>query len=184
MSFDMASIAAVLSDDSEPVQSLFTTMTGRWRASGMKVVGLLGESHGIPDRKCGAGVVRDIVSGRPFAMYFDTPPKGGSCHLDPAGLEAASTQLLDQIATSDLVILSKFGKLETMRAGLIGAFEAAAEAGVPVLTSVSEKHRAAWESFAPGAAYLAPDAAALEGWRRGLKGRRIPDSPPINPLAP
>lgn len=170
--FVAGSVAAVLCGDSEPVQSLFATAIGGWRASGVKVVGLLAESHGIPGRACGAGVLRDIVSDRPYPIYFETPLQGTSCHLDPSGLEAACANLLDQIAASDLVVLSKFGKLEAERSGLVGAFEAAVEAGVPVLTSVSEKHRAAWEGFAPGAASLAPDLAAVDAWWCSMGGRR------------
>jgi hypothetical protein len=157
-------IAAVVGADSATTQLLLAAAVGDWRASGVKVVGLLAESHGIPDRNCGAGILRDIVSGKPFPMYFETPPSGTSCHLDPSGLQAACMSLLDQIAASDLVVLSKFGKLEAMRSGLVTAFEAAAGAGVPLLTSVSGKHREAWKAFAPGATCLTASEAALQAW--------------------
>jgi hypothetical protein len=163
-------IAAITGADSASVQSLLTAAVGGWRRSGARVVGLLAESHGIPDRNCGAGVLRDIVSGMPFPMYFETPPAGTSCHLDPSGLETAGGNLLDQIAGSDLVVLSKFGKLEATGAGLVAAFEAAIGAGIPILTSVSDKHREAWERFAPGATGLTADEAAIQAWWRAHAG--------------
>ena len=73
-----------------------------------------------------------------------------------------------QIQTGDLVVLSKFGKLEAMRSGLTGAFEAAIAAGKPVLTTVSEKHREAWRAFAPDATVLPADKTALQAWWRDL----------------
>jgi hypothetical protein len=51
-----------------------------------------------------------------------------------------------------------------MGKGLVGAFEVAMAGGKPVLTTVSEKHRSAWEIFAPGAIYLIADEPALHAW--------------------
>jgi len=61
-------------------------------------------------------------------------------------------------------VLSKFGKLEAAGQGLFPAFEAAAAAGKPVLTSVSSKHRDAWRAFAPDADFIQADEAALTEW--------------------
>ena len=74
------------------------------------------------------------------------------------------------IPAADVVVLSKFGKLEAAGGGLAPAFRAAAEAGKPVLTSVSGKQRDAWRGFVPDAAELAADGAALAGWWRAVGG--------------
>jgi hypothetical protein len=165
-------IAAVTGAESTTVQALFAALAAEWREAGAKVVGVIGEPHGIPGRDCGAGILRDIVSGKPFPIYLDIPPDDTACHLDATGVVAASTALRDQVLGSDLVLLSKFGKLEALHAGLIGAFETARAAGKPVLTSVSDKHRAAWTAFAPDATLLAADAAALQAWWRTQQPRR------------
>jgi hypothetical protein len=181
----MGNVAAVVGADSAAIQSLLAAAVAGWRRSGAKVVGLLAEPHGIPDRSCGAGILRDIVSSKPFPMYFETPPQGTSCHLDPSGLETAGGALLGQIAASDLLVLSKFGKLEAMGGGLVAAFEAAIGAGIPVLTSVSEKHREAWERFAPGAACLSADDVAIQAWWQSIgEGRKDVGARQIKDLAP
>lgn len=72
--------------------------------------------------------------------------------------------MLAGITDSDVVVLSKFGKLEAGGRGLIGAFEAAAAAGKPILTTVAEKHLEAWDAFAPEAETIAPSVAAIERW--------------------
>ncbi len=74
--------------------------------------------------------------------------------------------MLDQLSASEVDVLSKFGKLEAARQGLAPVFEAALAAGKPVLTTVSEKHRDAWRAFAPDAAALAADGAAIGSWWR------------------
>jgi hypothetical protein len=130
------------------------------------IAGVIGEAHGLPGRTCSAGILRDIVSGQPYPIYLETAPSHTSCHLDAAGVESACAEILDQVSMSDLVVLSKFGKLEAMGLGLANAFAAAIAAGKPVLTTVSDRHREAWAAFAPDAIYLIADEAALQAWWR------------------
>jgi len=63
----------------------------------------------------------------------------------------------------------KFGKLETKRAGLASAFEAAITAGKPVLTTVSDGHYDAWRALAPNAISLPADVAAIHAWWRAVR---------------
>jgi hypothetical protein len=162
-------IAVVQGADSESIQKLLASTVADWRAAGIRVAGVTAEVHGLPDRTCSAGLLRDIGSGHQFPIYLETAPLGTSCHLDARGVEAACASVIAQIATSDLVVLSKFGKLEAMRQGLFPAFAAAIAAGRPVITTVSAKHRDAWQAFAPDTACLDADKPALtEWWRRCL----------------
>jgi hypothetical protein len=122
--------------------------------------------------------LRDIGTGDRFAIYLETPPADTSCHLNAKGVEAACASVIDQIASSDLIVLSKFGKLEAMGRGLFPAFEAAIAAGTPIPTTVSDKHRDAWEAFAPDAAYLEASRSALaDWWSRQIAQMRDPDAP-------
>jgi hypothetical protein len=69
----------------------------------------------------------------------------------------------------DLVVLSKFGKVEAERSGLAPALARAMELGVPVLTSVAPKFSDAWDRFAaPYYVIVPPDLAAVEGWWRAV----------------
>ncbi len=164
MTATLGPIGTVIGPDSFAIQALFTAKAAEWRAAGLKVVGLIGEAHALPDRTCTAGTLRDIVTGKSFSMYLETPPKDTSCHLDSEGVESACASLLGQIAASDVVVLSKFGKLEAQHGGLAAAFDAAFAAGKPVLTTVSGKHRDAWREFAPSAVTMAADKQAIQDW--------------------
>ncbi len=157
-------IAAVVRTDDESAQALIAATVAEWRAGGAKVVGVIAEPHGLPGRTCRAGTLRDITSSRTYRMYLETAPSHTSCHLDAEGVQAACRGLLEQIAMSDLVVLSKFGKLEAAGGGLAPAFEAAMSAGKPVLTTVSEKHRDAWHAFARDAIDLNAEPRALRAW--------------------
>ena len=147
-------------------------------ALGVKVVGVLGEPHGPSDRTCTAGILRDIVSGKPYQIHLETPPNHTKCDIDAAGVETACAAVINDVLASDLVVLSKFGKLEAMRRGLATAFEAAIAAGKPVLTTVSDRHRDAWQVFAPDAILVPAGEAAIQIWWRAVQN--TPGSGPIN----
>jgi nucleoside-triphosphatase THEP1 len=157
-------IAAVRGADSARVQALFQHMVECWRASGIRIAGLIERPHGLADRRCNAGVLHDITSGRPYSIFRESVPRSDACHIDVAGVETASKAVQTQIAACDLVILSKFGKLEAAKHGLIRAFEAAIALGKPVLTTVSDHHLAAWHEFAPDASALDANPDDLEKW--------------------
>ncbi len=169
---DANRIAAVVRSDDETAQTLIAAAVAEWRAAGARVVGVIAEPHGLPERTCRAGSLRDIASGKSWQIYLETAPSHTTCHLDADGVQAASRGIIGQIAESDLVVISKFGKLEAGRGGLVPALAAAIEAGKPVLTTVSERYRDAWHAFAPDATEVAADPAAIRTWWRGV--RKVP----------
>jgi hypothetical protein len=144
--------------------SLLSTVAADWRGAGCNVVGVLAEDNDDAEATCSAGFLRDIASGRKYQVSLDTMPAGTICHLDAAGMADACAGLLDQIAAADVVILSKFGKLEASGQGLWPAFAAAAGAGKPLLTTVSSRHVAAMKAFAATAVWLEADYVSVERW--------------------
>jgi nucleoside-triphosphatase THEP1 len=160
-------IAALAGGDG--VAALLAATVAAWRAEGVKVTGVTGELHGLPDRTCGAGFLRDIASDAPYRIYLETAPSHTSCHLDADGVATACAAICEQIPASDLVVLNKFGKLEAMGNGLAPAFELAVASGKPLLTTVSALHRDAWSAFAPQAAFLNADRTVLQEWWQGMR---------------
>lgn len=160
-------IAAVVGISSNLVQPLFVDAIQTWSASGVRVAGLIEEINRLADRTCSAGMLRVIGSDDRHSIFLDVPPAGTSCHIDASGAGAASSDILKRLDACDLLVLSKFGKLEAAGGGLRPAFDAAIRSGIPVLTAVSEKHVEAWRSYAPSAKDLAPTAGALVHWWAG-----------------
>jgi len=161
-------IAIVQGAASAEIQQLLAAFVDRNRQR-LRIAGLIEGAAG-EGAACGAGQLRSIGSGDRFALFQELGPGSVSCSLDSSNLLEASEQVCGDIARGcDIVVLSKFGKLEAEnRWGLIAAFVAAMEAGVPILTSVSPKYMEAWSAFAaPFFVTLPPEIAALEAWQAG-----------------
>lgn len=157
-------IAIVANREGGDSAALLARMAAEWRARGAGVVGVLAQDNDDAEATCSAGFLRDIASGRTYSIHLDAPPADSACHIDAAGMSEACAGLLGQIAAADIVILSKFGKLEAAGRGLWPAFAAAIAAGKPLLTTVSPKHVDALKEFAPSAAWLEADGASVEHW--------------------
>lgn len=132
----------------------------------VRIAGLIEGSRegGAP---CGAAHLHSLADGRSFAIFEELGSGSAACSLNAEGVIEASERACRDIARGcDLVLLSKFGKLEAeSRSGLIPAFVAAMEAGIPILTSVSPRYEAAWSAFAaPLFTVLPPTGGALDAW--------------------
>lgn len=150
--------------DGPRLQALLAAAGAEWKAAGLRVAGVIAEAHDLPNRACSAGFLRDIGSGQACPMFLEAPPAGTSCHLDATGVESACAAVLGQIAASDVVVLSRFGKLEAAGGGLAPAFKAAITTGKPVLITISDLHRAACHGLAPDAPRPPADAVAIRDW--------------------
>src|SRR5262245_54539315 len=109
----MHQIAVVQGAPSGVVQELLTAFVAR-RQSRIRIAGVLAEGHGLPDRACSAGYLRTIGRrGELYSMFQDLGSGSTACHLEVVGVLAAAERVREDISAGcDLVVLSKFGKLE------------------------------------------------------------------------
>jgi hypothetical protein len=165
-----ASIAVVTGASNANVQNIFKSLADRWSGSA-RVAGVLAEHHGLADRACSAGFLRSILTGERYPIFQDLGPGSAACHLDGSAMLSATDAVQRDIAAGcDLVILSKYGKLEAANSGLADAFRAAIEAEVPILTSLSPAHEAAWKMFAtPLFVTLRPDPGEIDAWWHSVR---------------
>ena len=164
-------VAVVQGAPSTDVQQMFRDLVARWRAS-IRVAGVIEERDGVTEgRTCRAGMLRSIGDGTLYPMFEKLPPGATACDIQGAKVGRACEAVLSDIATGcDLVVLSKFGKLEASGQGLMAAFSAAAEAGIPLLTCASPASCEAWEGFAaPHAVILSARPEAIDGWLRSVE---------------
>jgi nucleoside-triphosphatase THEP1 len=164
-----ASIAAVGGADSAGKRALLGGFIGQRRAEGLRVVGVV-ETHDPCAGACGDMAVTDLATGARIGIAQDLGPGSTACALDPGGVALACAAVQRALRTgADVVVLSKFGKLEAAGGGLRDAFRAALERGVPVLTTLHPVLRADWEKFAGDLAEeIALEPQALEKWWRDL----------------
>jgi hypothetical protein len=158
-------IAAVQGASSADIQLLLTQFVGRWRQS-IRIAGVIEESEAADAEVCDAGHLVKVSDGARFQLFQDLGRGSTACCLDPAGVAAACEDVVREIASGcDLVILSKFAKLEVSGSGLTAAFAAALEHEVPVITAVSPIFQESWNNFAaPYFEMLPPHAAAIDDW--------------------
>jgi hypothetical protein len=163
-------IAAVQGASGALVQRVFGNLIERWRPA-YRVVGVLEEGYGRADRMRGAGHLKSIADGRRFPIFQTLGSGSNACQVDAVGATSACSAVQRDIAAGcDLVVLSKFGRLESERQGLMPALLSALELSVPVLIYVPIKFEQAWRQFAhPSFVVLPPEDAAIEHWWRGVK---------------
>jgi len=158
-------IAVIQGARSADIQRLLAAFVAGWQGR-IRIAGLVEEAQ-ADVCKCAPGRVHLIGEDRRVPIFQELGPGAESCSLDPYALVAAGEAVRARIAAGcDLVVLSKFGKLEAeSRSGLLPAFADAIEAGIPVLTSVAPKFQTRWAEFAaPYFAVLPPDLPAIEAW--------------------
>jgi hypothetical protein len=158
-------IAVVQGADGAVIQRLLGDVAAApWCPSG--VAGII-ELPKSDDPGCGRAMLRNIRSGATFSLFQDLGAGSTACALDPGGVtEACAAVCRDIAAGCDLVLLSKFGKLEAETGGgLLAAFVAAIEADVPVLTAVSPYNMDRWDTFAaPFYEVIGASQAEIAAW--------------------
>ena len=160
-----ARIIAVQGDASCAVQDLLAKLAGRWAADGHRVVGVVEETHPGARKSNGGAILRNLRTGAGYEIYQDLGPQSTACCLDARGFAEACQHVIDDLPACDVVVLSKFGKLESERGGLIAAFTAAALLEKPVITAVSPAFSACYLAFVgPFGAVVPPDEADLQAW--------------------
>lgn len=159
-------IAVVQGADSAAIQRLLAgVVAAPWCPP--HVAGVIELPESKKPGRCGPAVLRNIRDGATFSLFQDLGGGSTACALDPAGVtEACAAVCRDIAAGCDLVLLSKFGKLEAETGGgLLAAFIAAIEAGVPVLTSVSPHNLERWDAFAaPFYEVIGASQAEIAAW--------------------
>jgi nucleoside-triphosphatase THEP1 len=166
-------IVAVIGSSNISKQDLLADFVQRRRRQGLRVAGIIEIAARTASGACGSLSVVDLATGERIAITQNLGSGSTACNLDPAGLAEACAAAQRAIeAGADLVVLSKFGKLEAGRGGLCGAFASAIDAELPIVTTVNPVMREDWTRFAGDLADdVVADAEALESWWNGLAGR-------------
>ncbi len=159
-------IAVVQGADGATIQRLLAdVLTAPWRP--LRIAGVIEVPESDESGVCGAETLRNIGDGTVYPIFQDLGAGSTACALDPGGVvDACAAVCRDIAAGCDLVVLSKFGKLEgESGSGLLAAFAAAMEAGIPVLTAVSPRNQERWHAFAaPYYETIGPSLEQIAAW--------------------
>lgn len=162
-----ARIVAVQGASGDAIQSMLARLAARWAVDGTRVAGVI-EASVVGARKgSGGACLRNLGTRTTHAIYQDLGPLSTACCLDARGFADACQQVIDQMEACDIVVISKFGKLESERGGLLSAFAAAALLEKPVITAVSPAFHDSYLAFVgPYGTVVPPDEEDLYAWGR------------------
>ncbi len=167
-------IGALQGAKTAEIQKILVNFVERRLREGLRVAGMIEEpAQDDGGGACGSLVLRDVASSSLIPITQDLGSGSTACRLDSGGLAAACQAVLTAIDHgADLVVLSKFGKMEAEGGGLIDAFRAAAEAGVPCVTGVAPSVTGPFLDYAGGfSQWIEASDAALEHWWAGTPDR-------------
>jgi hypothetical protein len=167
-------LGAIMAVNSASAQALLTQVLARWGGA-LRIAGLI-EEPPASGEECSPGTLVSIHDGARFALGQDLGCEAQGCTLDSGALVSASAWVEQRLANPcDLLILSKFGKMEAMGSGLLSCLLAALDQGLPVLLTISPRFVEAWEEFAgPYAQTLPPEITAIERWIEGITAPASP----------
>jgi hypothetical protein len=163
-------IAALRAEEKPAAQQAMAAFADALKQRGARVAGVVQERRldAVTGRQ--RAVLRDVASGAIYEISQDLGSGSTACNLD-AGEIARACGALESAARAgaDLLVISKFAKVEAERGGFSDAFRLAIARRIPIVTAVSPHYLAEWREFAGDLArFHEADAAALGAWWRGL----------------
>lgn len=160
------SIAALRSKSTFEIQHVLESFAERRLKAGLRVAGVIEIADASAKGACRARALREFGAGALFPIAQDLGAGSTACNLDTAGLAAACANVLSAVERgADVVVLSKFGKLEAGGGGLIDCFAAAIEAALPCVASVPFPLAGSFAEWAGDfLEWVEPSESALEEW--------------------
>ncbi|WP_373504198.1 DUF2478 domain-containing protein [Aestuariivirga sp.] len=134
---------------------------------GHRLAGVVQEPMGDADRhRCDMDLI-EIASGQRIAISQTLGGGSTGCRLDPNAIETAAARVEAELEASpvNLLIINRFGKLESIGRGFCPVIAKALQRGIPVLVGVNDLNRPAFDSFAVELAKELPDLpSAVLAW--------------------
>ena len=164
----MSRLAAIIFDRDENPDAALVDFIAGLRRAGLRVGGLVQESDVIAN-EAGAEhdiFVRDLDTGARLPIMQNLGPLAEGCRVDPIAIAEAANLLENaRVLKPDLLVVNRFGRLETESGGMIAEIGRAVADGDALLICVPLRYRDAWNSFAGGLdVQVAPHSDALQAW--------------------
>ena len=166
---DPSRIAAVVFERDEPVDAALVAFIAAARQGGARVAGLVQEQGDDGQSELYDVRVRDLTSGAKIGVMQNLGPSATGCRVDPRGIAEAAALLAKAIEEQpDLLIVSRFGRLETEGAGMLAEIGEAVARGLPIVICVPVRYRESWDAFAGGldTPVGAREAELMSWWAR------------------
>lgn len=157
--------AAIRHDGSVDVDALLWAVAEEQRRLGRRVRGLLMTYPEGNQQACAPMVLVDLGEGGAYRVSQALGGGSASCRADTQGFARASEVLRQALRDApDLVIVNRFGSLESEGGGFSAELLDLLAAGVPLLTAVATRYESAWTRFTGGTTLLPAALNAVREW--------------------
>jgi hypothetical protein len=163
-------LAAVVFENGDDANRIIRDFAAVRAAAGTRLGGFVQISEDTQNCGCKDTYVLDLENGARTKILQDLGAGSQGCRVDPAALVAIG-HLVSQALTKspELLIINRFGRLESEGMGLRDEIASAALSGIPTVVCVSTRYVEAWREFAVDMSEeldCTPDA--LLGWWEAL----------------
>lgn len=161
------SLGAILFEEEDDINAVMADFAQDLARLGCRVAGFVQVVEPAPDGRLEPRV-RDLETGARFPVFQDLGRSSQGCRVDPGALIEVGRRLAEALQRRpDILMINRFGKLESEGDGIIDEIAEAALSGIPVLVGVAARYHDAWRQFAMGLDdELACSRAALDAWWR------------------
>ena len=136
--------------------ALLEACAQRLLAAGVRVGGLVQHTGSYASGGKRLELV-DVASGERFEISQNLGTASSGCCINEQAMAHASSVLRRALEEgAELLVINRYGPEEADGGGFAAEFAQAAGAGVPVITTVGEGRREAWETFAGDMAVTLP----------------------------
>ncbi len=166
MSRPASRLAAIVFAPDEAPDELVASFVAELRADGLRVTGFLQSFVDGPRDGDRDALLQDIESGERLPIMQDLGAAAEGCRIDPDAMARAAAMLARGLeAAPDLVVVNRFGRLESEGEGLLAEIGRAVAEERPLVICVPLRYRDAWNAFAAGVdTQLPATSEAIAAW--------------------
>jgi nucleoside-triphosphatase THEP1 len=177
-----STIHAIVYDEGSPTSAFARSLVAFWTHAGLRVAGLVEDDMPRPDRGVCDMVLHELVSGERILISKYRGKQARGCRLDTGALLQAAELVRCSLAEADILILNKFGKIESEGGGLRSLIVDALDHAVPIVIFVPRRNQDSWQDFVSPLATqwdfadLSDGATASEMFGLHLRSRQPADT--------
>ncbi len=169
-------LAAVVFESSETVGRVLCDFVASLTASKIRLAGFIQVSEETQTCGCPDTYVVDLETGTRTKILQDLGAESQGCRVNPAVI-ADVGQLVNAALSRapQLLVINRFGKLESEGKGLRDEIASAALSNIPTLVAVSTRYLADWRLFVADLGSELPcEPEALNAWWRAITPELVP----------
>lgn len=167
-------MAAILYEDGPSFDGFMQEFANELRIKGHVLSGVIQINQDRQNSRHCDMLLEDLATGRTVVISEDRGGEARGCRLNVAALLEAGMTIRQSLSEkTDLLLINKFGKMESEGGGLRDLIVEASLSGVPVLVGVPVRNKQAWQEFCGTEAdLLAQDPEQIKKWTAGALSMR------------